>query len=102
MKMPIAMPTPIASYFAAERDGRVVVIAQWLSETSLMRRTIRRLLAEEKPDRGQLGKHRVVVSETGLVESTAAAHMIPKRAFSSVQEAEALYQLARAGKETAP
>jgi len=108
----------------------IVAFAQWLSETSLMRRTIRRLLAEEKPDRGQLGKHRVVVSETGLVESTAvgesrtswagvdrieqnqqyifiytsaaAAHMIPKRAFSSVQEAEAFYQLARAGKEAAP
>jgi YcxB-like protein len=108
----------------------IVFLAQWLLETRLMRRTILGLVAEEKPGRGQLGKHRLVVSEDGLKESTAvgesrtswagvdrieqdqdyifiytsaaAAHMIPKRAFSGKEEAEAFYQLARAGKAAAP
>ena len=84
-------------------------------------------MKQEKPDKGQLGKHRVKLNEAGLVEATAvsesrtswagvdrveqnekyifiytspaAAHMIPKRAFSSVQGAEGFYQLARVSKE---
>ncbi len=106
-----------------------VVLAQWFLERRLMRRAILRMLKEEKPGRGQLGKHRMVVSQDGLIESTAvgesrtswagvdrieqnpeyifiytspaAAHMIPKRAFRDTQEAEAFYQLCRAGKESA-
>jgi hypothetical protein len=108
----------------------VVAFAQWFLETRLMRRAIRRMLEEERPGRGQVGKHRLALSEDGIVESTAvsesrtswagvdrveqnsdyifiytsaaAAHMIPKRAFRDLQEAEAFYQLARARKTAAP
>jgi hypothetical protein len=108
----------------------IVALAQWFLERRLMGRLIRRLLEEEKPGRGQLGKHRLALSEEGVVESTtvsesrtswagvdrveqnadyifiytspAAAHMIPKRAFRAPQEAEAFYQLARARKAAAP
>jgi hypothetical protein len=108
----------------------IVALAQWYLERRLMRRFIRRLLEDEKPGRGQLGKHRLAMSEEGVVESTAvsesrttwagvdrveqnsdyifiytspaAAHMIPKRAFRELQEAEAFYQLARARKAAAP
>jgi hypothetical protein len=107
-----------------------VFLAQWYLETRLMRRAILGLLREEKPGRGLLGKHRLVVSESGLIESTAvgesrtswagvdrieqnpeyffiyasaaAAHIIPKRAFRDMQEAEGFYQLTRASKEAAP
>ena len=76
----------------------------------MTRRLIRQLLKDEKPGRGQVGRHKVVLSDAGVVESTdvsesrtswagvdrveqnaeyifiytspAAAHVIPKRAFS--------------------
>jgi hypothetical protein len=107
----------------------IVVLAQWFLERRLMRRAILQLLKEEKPGKGQLGKHRMVVSEDGVIESTAvaesrtswagvdrieqnpdyifiytapvAAHVIPKRAFRDTQEAEAFYQLCRTSKEAA-
>jgi hypothetical protein len=94
-----------------------------------MRRAILRLLRDEKPGRGQLGRHKVVLTEGGLVESTAvgesrtswagvhrieqnpryifiytspvAAHLIPKRAFRDMQEAEDFYQLGTTRKEAA-
>jgi len=100
-----------------------VVVAQWFLERRLMRRALLRLLDEEKPGRGQLGKHRLVVNGNGLIESTAvgesrtswagvdrieqspeyiyvytsaaAAHVVPKRAFRDVNEAEAFLQLCR-------
>jgi len=106
-----------------------VVLAQWYLERRLMRRAILQLLKEEKPGKGQLGRHRVVLSESGVVESTAvgdsrtswagvdrieqnpeylfiytspvAAHIIPKRAFIDIQEAEGFYQLSRTSKEAA-
>jgi membrane protein implicated in regulation of membrane protease activity len=105
----------------------IVVLAQWFLERRLMRRAILQLLKEEKPGKGQLGKHRMVVSEDGVSESTVvaesrtswagvdrieqnpdyifiytapvAAHVIPKRAFRDMQEAEAFYQLCRTSKE---
>jgi hypothetical protein len=108
----------------------IVALAQWFLERRLMGRLIRGLLEEEKPGRGQLGKHRLALSEDGIVESTAvgesrtswagvdrveqnsdyifiytspaAAHMIPKRAFRDLQEADAFYQLARTRKAAAP
>src|SRR6476661_5085284 len=86
-------------------------------------RAVRQLLEDEKPGRGQLGRHRIILSENGLTESTAvgesrtswagvdrveqnpdyvfiytapaAAHLIPKRAFRNLQEAEAFYQFSR-------
>jgi hypothetical protein len=100
----------------------IVALTQWFLERRLMRRAILRLLADERPDRGQLGKHRLVMSEEGLVESTAvgesrsswagvnrieqnldyifiytspaAAHVIPRRAFRTVREAEDFYRFA--------
>ena len=94
-----------------------------------MRRVIRKLVAEERPGRGQLGRHTLILGEDGLVERTtvgesrtawagvdrveqdrdyvfiytspAAAHLIPKRAFRSVEDAERFYQLSRASKEAA-
>ena len=100
----------------------IVFLFQWCLDRLLVRRAILQLLKDEKPGKGQLGKHRIVLSEDGVAESTAvgesrtswagvdrveqnpdyifiytspaAAHLIPKRAFRNLQEAEAFYQLA--------
>jgi hypothetical protein len=107
----------------------VVFLLQWCLERWLVRRAIRQLLEEERPDRGQLGRHRLVLDEAGLSESTAvgasrtawagvdrveqnreyifiytapvAAHVIPKRAFLDPQQAEGFYQLSRTRKAAA-
>jgi hypothetical protein len=107
----------------------VVFLFQWCLERWLVRRAIRQLLEEERPDRGQLGRHRLVLDEAGLSESTAvgasrtawagvdrveqnrdyifiytapvAAHVIPKRAFLDPQQAEEFYQLSRTRKAAA-
>jgi hypothetical protein len=107
----------------------IVALAQYFLERRLMGRAILRLLKQEKPGRGQLGRHRVVLTEDGVVESTAvnesrtswagvdrieqnpqyifiytspaAAHVIPKRAFRDMQEAEGFYQLSKTSKEAA-
>jgi len=47
------------------------VFAYWYLEKRLTRRGILELLKEEKPGKGQLGKHRLVLAEGGVVESTA-------------------------------
>jgi hypothetical protein len=108
----------------------IAALGQWFFETRLTRRLILRLLKDEKPGRGQLGKHRLAMNEEGIVESTGvnqsrtswigvdrveqnadyifiytsphAAHMIPKRAFRDPQEAEAFYQFARTRKAATP
>jgi hypothetical protein len=108
----------------------IACLGQWFYETRMMRRAILQLVNDEKPDRGQLGKHRMALTENEVLESTAvgesrtswagvdrveqntdyifvytspaAAHMIPKRAFRDPQEAEAFYQLAQARKAAAP
>jgi hypothetical protein len=102
----------------------IIFVAQWGLDRWVARRTILRLLKEEKPGKGQLGRHRIVLGEDGLKESTAvgesrtswagvdrieqnqdyifiytshaAAHVIPKRAFSSPRDADAFYGFARA------
>jgi hypothetical protein len=107
----------------------IALLFQWFLERWLIRRAILQLVKEERPGKGQLGKHRIVVGEDGLVETTAvgesrtswagvdrveqnphyifiyttpaAAHLIPKRAFRNLQEADALYQFSRARKEAA-
>jgi hypothetical protein len=107
----------------------IAFLFQWCFERWLIRRTILRLLEDEKPGKGQLGRHTIVVSEHGLVERSAvgesrtswggvdrieqdpnyifiytapaAAHVIPKRAFKDPQEADAFYRFSRAGKESA-
>jgi hypothetical protein len=108
----------------------IAALFQWFFETRMMRRLINRLLDDEKPGRGQLGRHRLVLTEDAVVESTAvneqrtswagvdrveqnadyifiytsaaAAHMIPKRAFRDSAEAEAFYQLALDRKAASP
>lgn len=105
------------------------VFSQWFMQRWLTRRAILQLLEKEKPGKGQLGRHKVVLSEGGVVESTevgeqrtswagvdrveqnpeyifiytspAAAHVIPKRSFRDMQEAEGFYQLSRISKEGA-
>lgn len=104
-----------------------IVLAQWWWDRRLTRRTILQLVEEEKPGKGHLGRHRVVLSEAGVVEITAVnesrtswagvdrveqnseyifiytspstAHVIPRRAFRDTQEAEAFYQLGRTRKQ---
>jgi hypothetical protein len=87
------------------------------------------MLRDERPDRGQLGRHRLVLSDDGVAESTAvgqsstswagvdrveqspdhifiyispaAAHVIPRRAFKTADEAHAFFQLAQSRKQAA-
>jgi hypothetical protein len=105
-------------------------LLQWTLETRLMRFLIRRLLRDEKPERGQLGVHRLALDEEGVVERTAvnesrttwagvdrveqdadyifiysspaAAHVVPRRAFGDLQRAQAFHEFARARKAAAP
>lgn len=107
----------------------VFVVAFSMIERRQTRRALLELLKEEKPGRGQVGTHKVVLNEAGLVESTAvgesrcswagvdrvehdqkyiyiytaphSAHIIPKRAFNNLHEAESFYQLARVSKQRA-
>jgi hypothetical protein len=100
----------------------IVVVFQWFLERRLVRGAILQLLKEEKPSKGLLGKHRMVMSEDGLFESTevgesrvswagvdrieqnpeyifiytsaVGAHVIPKRAFRDMLEAEDFYRRA--------
>jgi hypothetical protein len=105
-------------------------LLQWTLETRLMRLLIRRMLGDEKPERGQLGVHRLALDEEGVVERTAvkesrttwagvdrveqdadyifiytspaAAHVVPRRAFGDLQRAQAFHEFARARKAAAP
>jgi hypothetical protein len=105
----------------------IVFLFQWCLERWVIRHAIRQLLKDERPDRGQLGRHRVILSDDGVVESTAvnqsrtawagvdrveqssdyiflytspaAAHVIPKRAFKDAEQAEAFFRRARSRKD---
>jgi len=107
----------------------VLFAAGWIVMRWQTRRAILELVEEEKPGRGQLGAHKISLNEAGLVERTAvnesrhswtgvdrvehdqkyiyiytaphAALIIPKRAFSTLQEAESFNQLARLSKQSA-
>jgi hypothetical protein len=107
----------------------IVVLIQWCLERLVIRRAILKLVKQERPGRGQLGRHKVVLGGGGLIESTAvgesrtswagvdrieqnpdyifiytspaAAHVIPKRAFRDVQEADRFYQFGKTSKEAA-
>lgn len=100
-----------------------VAFLQWLLERRLMRGAILRLVGQERPEGGQLGRHRVELSDGGLLERTAvgesrtswagvdrveedpqyiyiytsaaAAHVVPKRAFAAPSGAEAFSRYAR-------
>ena len=100
----------------------LVATLTWFFEKRITRRGILDLIRQEQPDKGQLGRHKLKLDETGLVESTAvgesrilwsgvhriehdpdyiyiytapsAAHLIPRRSFNSENEAEQFLQLA--------
>ena len=105
----------------------VIVLVQWLLYRQLARRGILRLVKEAAPNKGLLGRHKVVLNESEVIERTAvgeshtlwagvdrveqnqeyifiytqphAAHIIPKRAFNNVQAAENFYQRAKISKD---
>jgi len=107
----------------------VVFLLQWTLDRWLVRRAIHQLLEDERPDRGQLGRHRLILDEEGLTESTAvgesrtrwagvdrveqsrdyiylytspaAAHVVPKRAFPDAEQADAFYRLSEARRQAA-
>ena len=101
----------------------------WLLDKWRTRRVILDTLKDEKPERGQLGWHKITLAEKEIVEATAvnetrrswagvdrieqskeyifiytdphAAFVIPKRAFDSLGAAESFYQSALVRKEAA-
>ena len=104
------------------------VFAWWFLKREL-RSEIMKRVNEERPGRGQLGRHKISLTEREIVETTDVgesrsdwlgvdrveqndnyifvytsphgAHVIPKRAFSSAGEAASFYQLAKVSKEAA-
>ena len=95
----------------------------WVFERRGTRSAIREFVEKEKPDKGQIGKHTLVLSDDGLTESTvvgeqrtswvgidrveqdpdyifiytgpSAAHVVPKRAFAYAADAERFQEFAR-------
>jgi hypothetical protein len=104
----------------------LVASLTWFFEKRLTRRAISDLVKEEKPDKGQLGRHTLRLDDAGMVESTAvgesrtswagvdrvekdpdyifiytaphAALVIPRHAFSSADESEKFFQFAAASR----
>jgi hypothetical protein len=115
------LPFLIASFLT-------VALLQWGLHRWLLRRAIRRLLSEERPDGGNLGVHRVTLDDDGVLERTVVgetrtawrgvhrveederyiyvytqptgAHVIPRRAFADPVAADAFFRFAhsRAGR----
>ena len=107
----------------------VCALIQWVTIRSLTRRTILQIVRDEKPDKGQLGMHKVVLDEIGVLETTvvgesrtswagvdrveqndqyiciyttpAAVHAIPKQAFDNPQQAESFYEFASINQQAA-
>jgi YcxB-like protein len=101
----------------------LVAVLYWILWRQMMRRAIRVMVREEKPDKGQLGTHTILLGADGLVETTAvgesrtswagidrieqnddyifiytspvAAHLIPKRVFVGSQAQEFYEQAIR-------
>jgi hypothetical protein len=100
----------------------IIAVAYALIYRRLMRRAVLALIAEEKAEKGRLGRHKIVLSDDGLIETTAVgesrtawtgidrieqdadyifiytapvqAHVIPKRAFAGSKSDE-FYEFAR-------
>ena len=100
-----------------------VAILYWAFNRMFMRRAINQMLKQHEQDKGQLGRHQIVLDETGVIESTAvgetrtswsgidrveqnedyiflytqphAAHVVPKRAFADTDDAQSFYEMAR-------
>jgi len=105
----------------------IVLSIQWAFNNPLAKRSLRRLVEEEQPNRGGRGRHKIVLNERGLIESTNVnesfiswtgvdrveqdddyifirtpphhVYAIPKRAFVSREMAEAFYTVAKINKE---
>jgi hypothetical protein len=99
----------------------IVAALNWVIHRWLLRRAIRALLAQERPEKGRLGRHEIELDGQGIVERTAvgetrtswsgvhrveqdnryiylytapgAAHIIPKRAFAGT-DSDAFFQFA--------
>jgi hypothetical protein len=106
----------------------IITGAVRLFEGRIARRMINKLIDDEKPDKGRIGRHELVLDESGVKERTAvgeqltrwagidrieqddsyiyiytapsAAHVIPKRAFPSASEASDFFAAATRWRET--
>ena len=104
----------------------LVAALTWFFDRRMTRRGILDFIKQEKPEKGLIGRHKVKLEETGLVESTAvgeartswrgvdrieddpdyiylyttpsAALVIPRRSFNSVADADQFLQFAVARK----
>lgn len=107
----------------------LVVSFTWLIEKRMTRRAILQLISEEKPEKGQLGRHTVTLDDVGVTESTAvgeqrtswrgidrveqnpeyiylytsasAALVIPRRAFANAAAAQEFLNFAAARRNAA-
>lgn len=94
----------------------------WMIERRMTHRAVNALVAQEKQDKGRLGRHTLILDEEGVLERTVvgetrsawagiekveqdtdyiyiytapgAAHVVPRHAFKSVEEGNALYEYA--------
>ena len=99
----------------------------WYFDRRSTRRVINELIDEEKPDKGLLGKHKIIMNEKEIVETSDvgesrtlwvgvdrveqsdehiliyttphAAHVIPKRAFANSKAAEHFWESANLFKQ---
>jgi hypothetical protein len=99
----------------------VVAALYWAIQRRMLRRAIHALIAKERPGKGQLGRHTLVLDDSGVFETTgvgetrtswtgvdrieqdrdyifiyttpAAAHVIPKRVFTE-EKADEFYAAA--------
>ena len=98
----------------------VVCVSYWLIARWMMRRAILAFVRRERPEKGLLGSHRLVLNDGGVVETTAVnesrtswtgvdrveqndgyifiyvsaatAHVVPKRVFATAAQAEEFYR----------
>ncbi|HUQ20380.1 MAG TPA: YcxB family protein [Gemmatimonadaceae bacterium] len=94
----------------------------WMFERRMTRRAIDTLVGEERPDKGRIGRHTIVLDNEGVLERTlvgetrsawpgiekveqdenylyiytapGAAHIIPRHAFRNADEANAFFEYA--------
>lgn len=104
----------------------ILILILVFLERRQVHRAISELVKDEKPNHGQLGAHKVTLGDSGVLEKTVvgeahttwagvdrieqdrdyifiytqphAALVIPKRGFSSAQQAEAFYHFATVSK----
>ena len=107
----------------------IVAVLTWFFDRGLTIRAINELIDKEKPGKGLLGKHKIIMNEKEVIESTDvgqsrtswigvdrveqsdehifiyttphAAHLIPKRSFASGSAAESFWEAAKLYKHAA-